>query len=135
MKRKVVSPNGVVIENIASVPLVVGEALDVGDERAAALLEQRERAFDVLDVEHDRADPLGVLAQVAPGAAAFADRLVDDEQRVAGLERGRALASFLFQLRAAVPDLDEVQLVDEEAPRPVEIVHVVVQRFDALDAD
>jgi len=34
-----------------------------------------------------------------------------------------------------VPDLDEVQLVDEEAPRPVEIVHVVVQRFDALDAD
>ena len=72
MKRKVVSPNGVVIENIASVPLVVGEALDVGDERAAALVEQRERAVDVLDVEHDRAHALGVLAQVAPGAAAFA---------------------------------------------------------------
>ena len=54
---------------------------------------------------------------------------------VAGLERGRALASSLFELGAAVPDLDEVQLVDEEAPRPVEVVHVVVQRFDALDAD
>src|SRR6185436_5268041 len=114
---------------------VIREALDVRDERAAALVEQRERAVDVLDVEHDRADTLGVLAQVAPGAPALADGLVDHEQRLARPERGGALAAFVLQLGTAGPDLDEVQLVDEEAPRPVEIAHVVVQPFDALDAD
>ena len=134
-KRKVVSPNGVVIENMASVPPSSVKRWMSVIERAAALLEQRERALDVLDLEDQRADALGVLAQVAPGAAAFADRLVDDEQRVAGLERGRALASLLLQLGAAAPDLGEVELVDEEAPRPLEVVHVVVERFDALDAD
>ena len=40
-KRKVVSPNGVVIENIAQRAAVVREALDVVDRRAAALVEQR----------------------------------------------------------------------------------------------
>src|SRR4029079_2870760 len=114
---------------------VVREALDVGDERAAALVEQGERAVDVVDVEHDRAHALGMLAQVAPGAPALADGLEDDEQRVARPERGGALPSLVLQLRAAGRHLDESEPVDEEAPGPVEIAHVVVQLFDALDAD
>ncbi len=114
---------------------VVLEALDVGDERPAALVQQRERAVGVVDVEHHRAHALGVLAQVAPRPSPLADRLMDDEQRVARAERGGALAPLLLQLRPARPDLDEVQLVDEEAARPLEVVDVIVQRFDALDAD
>jgi hypothetical protein len=60
MNRKVVSPNGVVIETSPASDVVL-EALDVGDERAAAVVEQRERALDVGDVEDDRAHPSGCL--------------------------------------------------------------------------
>src|SRR5262249_20437482 len=106
-----------------------------GDEGAAPFVQQREGAVDVLDVEHDRADALRVLAQVAPGSSAFSERLVDDEHRAAGLERPRPLAPLMLQLGAALPYLHEVQLVDEEAPRPLQVVDVIVQRFDALEAD
>ena len=112
---------------------VVREALHVGDERPAALVEQPERPVDVLDVEHDGADPLGVLAQVAPGAPPFADRLVDDVERLAGAEGRRALPPLALELGAAGADLHEVELVDEEPPRPLEVVDVVVQRLDPLD--
>jgi len=114
---------------------VVLEALDVGDERPAPFVQQRERPVDVLDVEHHGAHALRVLAQVAPRPSPFADRLMSHEQRGARAEGRGALPSLLLQLRPAGPDLDEVQLVDEEPPRAVEIVDVVVQRFDALDAD
>jgi len=114
---------------------VVAKALHVGDERAAALVQQAERAVDVLDLQHHRPDPLGVLAQVAPGAATLADRLQDHEHRAAGLERRRPLPPLAVDGRAAGAELDEVHPVDEEPARPLEVVHVVVQRLDLRDAE
>ena len=114
---------------------VVGEALDVGDERAAALVEQAERPIDVLDLQHDGADALGVLAQVAPGAPAVAHGLVHHERRVARAERRRPLAAVPLELGPAAAQLGEVELVDEEAPRAFEVVDVVVQRLDPPDAE
>jgi hypothetical protein len=60
---------------------------------------------------------------------------VDHEGRLAGLERDRALPPLALQLGAARAELAEVELVDEEPPGALEVVHVVVQRFDLPDAE
>ena len=96
---------------------------------------RRKRLVDVVDGEHERADALGVLAQVAPGAPALAERLVDDERRVARAEGRRALAPLALELGPAAAELGEVELVDEEAPRALEVVDVVVERLDLPDAE
>src|SRR5262249_30796383 len=62
---------------------VVLELLDVADRRAAALLEELERALDVLDLEDQRADAVGVLAEEATRAAARADRRAAHDEHVA----------------------------------------------------
>ncbi len=119
----------------ARAPAVGLEPLHVGDEGAAALVEQPEGAVDLLDLEDHGADALGVLAQVTPRAPAFAGRLVNHEDRLPGLERHGALSPFALQLGAAGAELAEIELVDEEAARPLEVVHVVVQRLYLADAE
>src|SRR3569623_573362 len=111
------------------------DRLDVGDRRAAALLEQAERLLDVLDLEAQRADAVGVIREEAGGAATFADRLAAHDLDVARLERRRLLAALLLELRRAAPGLREVELVDVELPRPLEVVHVVVDAFEPLDTE
>src|SRR6185312_2744410 len=111
----------------------VGEALHVGDESAAALVEKAKRAIDLLHLQHDGPDPFRVLAEIPPGPSPFADRLVDHEQRVAGAEGGGALVPLAFHLGAAAPQLDEVEVVDEEAPGSLQVVDVVVERVDPPD--
>ncbi len=59
------------------------EAAHVVDRRAAAALEQAERLLRVLDLEVERADAVGVLAQPAPGPAALAARLDAHDHAVA----------------------------------------------------
>src|SRR6476646_9809721 len=76
-----------------------------------------------------------MLPQVAPGAAPLADGLVDDEQRVTRSECRRALPPLLFQLGAAGSELGEIELFDEKAPGPIEVVNVIMQCLDAPDAD
>jgi hypothetical protein len=76
-----------------------------------------------------------MLAEVAPGAASVADGLVDDEQRVTGAEGDRLLPPLMLELRPAASNFDEVELVGEEAPRPLQVTDVIVQRFNSLDAE
>src|SRR5262249_26813156 len=114
---------------------VVGERPDVFDRRAAALLEQRERARRVLDLEDQRADAVGMLRQEAVRAAAFPDRRAAHDKHVAGLEARRALARLGLELGARSPGLGEVEQAAVEAPRALEIVDVVVDAFEALDSE
>jgi hypothetical protein len=116
-------------------PAVVAVLLHVGDRRRAALLEEPEAAPGVLHLEHDRADAVGVLAQVAPRAPAVAARLRADDAHVARLEDGAPLAALLLELRPARGDLREVEPPHVEAAAPLEIVDVVVQRLDADEPD
>src|SRR6185436_16050974 len=107
----------------------------VGDHRAAALLEQAEGAIDLLDLEHDGAHPLRVLAQVAEGAAAFARRRAYEERHVPGAEDCGALPPARGELGARLAELREVELIDHEVAHAAEIVDVVDQRRDLADAE
>ena len=109
--------------------------VDVVDRRAAALFEQAERLVDVFDLEDQRADAIGVLRQEPRGATALADRLAAHDLDVAGLEARRLLTALLLELGRAPPGLGEVELVDVELPRPLEVVHVIVDAFEALDSE
>jgi hypothetical protein len=114
---------------------VVGERLDVVDRRAAALLEQRERPRDVLDLEHQRADAVGVLRQEAVRAAALADRRRAHDLDVAGGEARRALAAVALELGGRAPRLGEAELAAVEALGAREVADVPVDPLEALDSN
>src|SRR5690606_33615969 len=105
--------------------------LDVGDRRRAAALEQDERALDVLDLEDEGAHAVRMLLEPAPRAAALAHRRAHEHVDRAGLEHDRGLAGPLVERGVADADLLEVEELRVEAAAALEIVDVVVDRFDA----
>src|SRR5262249_45295097 len=118
-------------------PALAVELLDVVDRGAAALLDQAERLVDVLDLEDQRADAVGVLAEEPAGAARAqaddVDRRAHHDVDVAGGEARRLLAALVLELRRAAPGLREVELPGVEPARALEIVDVVVDAFETLD--
>jgi hypothetical protein len=133
-------PEGAVAERrgdreLAQRAAVVLEGLNLVDRRAAALLEQPERALGVLDLERERADAVRVLAEEARGPARITERRAAHDVDVAGGEARRALATALLELGARAPGLGEVELAAVEAPAALEVVDVVVDALDALDAE
>src|SRR5882672_7560938 len=63
------------------------------------------------------------------------DRRRHDDQDVAGLEARRLLAALVLELGRAAPGLGEVELAGVEPARALEIVDVVVDAFEPLDAE
>src|SRR5262249_34824479 len=84
--------------------------------------------------EVQRPDSVRMLAKVAPRAAPFPHRLGADDYAATGLEHRRPLLSLLLELLAAAAQLGEVDRVGVEAPTALEIVDVVVDRLQGLDA-
>ena len=61
-KRKVVSPKGVVMEKVL-VPALVALGLNLADRVPARAIERGRRSLDVLHLERQRADSVGVAAE------------------------------------------------------------------------
>ena len=87
-----------------------------------------------IQAEHEEIHGALVTATKAPGAvgekasalaAVMHPHLIPEEQS--------ALPPLALQLRAAGAELAKIELVDEEAARPLEVVHVVVQRLYLAD--
>ena len=135
MKRKVVSPKGVVIENVLSVPVASSKRsmspIGVPPRRSSS--SKVRAAFSTRNAT--RADAVRVALQEALGAAARAVGRGADHDVAARLKRHRALPPGRRELRAALADLAEIQAIDVEAAAALQVAHVVVHAFDAEDAE
>ena len=111
------------------------EPLDLGDGRAASLLEEAERLLDVLNFKVQRTDAVGMLLKPARCATTLAAGLHADNDRVAGHEGQGLLPAGLRQLLVAAAELLEVHELGVETSAPLQVPHVVVDGLEPLDAE
>ena len=114
-------------------PAVFLVGLDLGLRRAAARVEETEGLLDVLDLEDQRADAVGVPLKEAPRRPALADRLDGVENATVAVREWEGEVIFLHEVRAGAADRSYGVQVAKLAGLPSAVVERARVILDELE--